>query len=71
VNQSKLDQLIPLDPSAVNQKGVAIVEILGVIVATVVFVGPFVALSILAVAYGVDSRPSIGDDRSVGNPRWI
>ena len=46
-------------------------ELLSVIVATVLFVGPFVAISILAVAYGVDSRPSIGDDRSVGNPRWI
>jgi hypothetical protein len=63
--------LIPLWYRAVNRKGVTIVELLSVIVATVLFVGPFAMLSILAIAFGVDSRPSIGDDRSIRSPRWI
>jgi len=50
---------------------VTIVEQLSVIVATVLFIGPFAMLAVLAVAFGVDSRPSIGDDRSVRSPRWI
>jgi hypothetical protein len=56
---------------AVNQEGVTIMELLSVIVATVLFVGPFAVLSVLAILFGVDSRPSIGDDRSTRNPRWI
>jgi hypothetical protein len=38
------------------------------IVAVVLFVGPFIALALAAVAFGVDSRPSV-DDR--GPHRWM
>ena len=38
------------------------------IVAVVFFVGPFIALAVAALAFGVDSRPSI-DDR--GPHRWM
>jgi hypothetical protein len=50
---------------------VAVVELVSLIVATAVFMGPLAVLSILAIAYGADSRPSIGDDRSIRSPRWI
>jgi hypothetical protein len=60
-----------LSGGAVKAERVAVVEIISVIVAAAMLIGPFAVLSILAIAYGVDSRPSIGDDRSIRSPRWI
>jgi len=43
-------------------------DLLAAITAAMLLIGPFVALAIAAVAFGVDSRPSI-DDR--GPRRWM
>ena len=36
-----------------------------------VLIGPWVAFAALAMRFGVDSRPGLGDERSVGAIRWI
>jgi hypothetical protein len=38
-------------------------DLVSAFVLVVIIVGPFVALALLAGPLGVDSRPSIGDDR--------
>jgi hypothetical protein len=43
-------------------------DLLAATTAAVLFIGPFIALAIAALAFGVDSRPSI-DDR--GPRRWM
>jgi hypothetical protein len=44
------------------------VDFLGAAIAAFLFIGPFVALAVAAITFGVDSRPGI-DDR--GPRRWM
>jgi hypothetical protein len=44
------------------------VDFFGAAVAAFLFIGPFIALAVAAITFGVDSRPGV-DDR--GPHRWI
>jgi hypothetical protein len=46
-------------------------DLFSILAVVAVTIGPFVALALLAARYGVDSRPTIGDDHYAAPTSWI
>lgn len=45
-------------------------ELFSILAIIAVTIGPFVAFALLAARYGVDSRPTIGDERHAAPTSW-
>jgi hypothetical protein len=69
--QKLVKPLRPLQPPrSLERRATDMTELFSTFAVFVLIIGPFVALALLAGRYGVDSRPTIGDDRYHSTTSW-